>query len=170
MVDAAKARAPLKLEFAPVEGTGGYRLRTDLITGAGLEPSPEIEAIFDRYYGAGRWAGAGLKPLGGSSWCATMRPDASPIADDRFVETDPDTLLRGELRPDRLTAWWQRLNDLMNEGALGRRVRRPMRETPAIGFRVTGGERLRLTMNAPLRVYEALVDYHRSEPLPFDDD
>lgn len=170
LVDAAQARAPMKIELTPIEATGGHRLRTDLFAGTGLEPSPEIEAIFDRYYGAGRWAVTELQPNPDRSWVATMRPGVSPRSGELAAEQAPDTLLSGELRVDRLIAWRQRLDDLMQENTIHRKVRPPMREAPAVTFRVAGGERLRFAATAPLVAYRELVAYWRSKPLPIDDD
>lgn len=168
MLDAARARTPLPIELTREPATGGFRLRTDLIASTGLEPSPEIEAIFDRYYGAGRWAVAHVIPAGGDRWVATMRPGAA--ADAEPTPIDPSVLMHGELRLDRLTAWRQRLDNLLKEDAIGHRVRPPMREAPPVAFEVNGNRRLRLSITAPLNAYDAAVDYYRQDAAPIDDD
>ncbi|QDT69120.1 hypothetical protein MalM25_20480 [Planctomycetes bacterium MalM25] len=165
MIDAAQARTPLKIELTPVESTGGYRLRSDLIESTGLEASPEIEAIFNRYYGDGRWATAELTPLGQNGWIAAMRPNgAARLASSPNASTADETLLHGELWLDRLITWRQQLDSLLNTGSANHRVRPPMHQTPPIGFSLLGGERLRLKVVAQLATYETLIEHYRTEP------
>ena len=168
MLDASRARAPLEIELTRDEPTGGFRLRTDMFASTGLEPTPEIEAIFDRYYGAGRWAVTRVTPAGDDRWVASMQPAAT--TDVAPAPLDPGLLLRGELRLDRLTAWRQRLDNLLNEDAIGHRERLPMRETAPLVFQAKGDDRLRISVLAPLSTYETVVDYYQQDATPLDDD
>lgn len=168
LIDAADARTPLRLEMAPLEGAEGWRISTDLFEGFGLERSPEVEAVFDRYYGSDILAIDITRRGESNEWLVSYgKPDMDLLKSSPAKSTvDPTVLVECELRIDRWFAWKSMIEAIDMAGTLGYRSREPMAEAPAATLRVTGGESLSIDATLPIATYENAVAHWRSNEPP----
>lgn len=168
LIDAAEARTPLRLELAPLEDAEGWRLSTDLFEGFGIERSPEVEEVFDRYYGGDVLTINLVRRPDDGVWLVTYGDPTTDVLPPRPREEAADgdktrpVLVEWELRVDRWFAWKSLVEKLEMAGALGYRPREPMAESPAVTLRVTGGDATRLEMTMPVATYDAAVEHWRS--------
>jgi hypothetical protein len=168
LIDAADARTPLRLEMAPLEDAPGWRISTDLFKGFGLERSPEVEAVFDRYYGSDVLAIDVTRRGESDEWLVSYgKPNVDLLKTSPADRTtDRPLLVEGELHIDRWFAWKAMIDAIDMAGALGYRPREPMAEAPAATLQVTGGDSLRVSVTLPLAAYGNAVAHWRSNERP----
>jgi hypothetical protein len=164
LIDAADARTPLRLDMAPLEDGEGWRISTDLFKGFGLERSPEVEAVFDRYYGGDVLAIDITRRSETNEWLVSYgKPDFDLLKLSPAKSTvDQTVLVEGELRIDRWFAWKSMIDAIDMAGTLGYRPRKPMAEAPAATLSVTGGDSLLIDATLPMATYENAVTHWRS--------
>jgi hypothetical protein len=164
LIDAAEAGTPLRLEMAPLEGGEGWRISTDLFKGFGLERSPEVEAVFDRYYGGDVLAIDITRRGETNEWLVSYgKPEMDLLESSPAKSTvDPTVLVEGELRIDRWFAWKSMIEAIDMADTLGYRPREPMAEAPAATLRVTGGDSLRVHSSLPIATYKNATKHWRS--------
>lgn len=164
LIDAAEARTPLRLDMAPLEGAEGWRISTDLFKGFGLERSPEVEAVFDRYYGSDVLAIDITRRGESNEWLVSYgEPDLDLLKSSTAKSTvDQTVLVEAELRIDRWIAWKSMIEAIDMAGTLGFRPREPMAEAPAATLRMIGGESLSVEAILPLTTYDKAVTHWRS--------
>lgn len=164
LINAADARTPLRLEMAPLEDAEGWRISTDLFKGFGLERSPEVEAVFDRYYGSDVLAIDITRRGELNEWFVSYgEPDMDLLKSSPAKSTvDHTVLVEGELRLDRWLAWKSMIDAIDMAGTLGYRPREPMAEAPAATLSVTGGDSVLIDATLPLATYENAVAHWRS--------
>ncbi len=164
LIDAADARTPLRLEMAPLEDAEGWRISTDLFKGFGLERSPEVEAVFDRYYGGDVLAIDITRRGKSNEWLVSYGKPALELLKSMPAHpaADQPVLLEGEIRLDRWFAWKSMMDAIDMEGTLGYRPRKPMAEAPASWLRVTGGESMKVEIGLDLEAYVNAVTHWRS--------
>lgn len=169
LVDASKSRAPARTELAPSETTGGWEQSVDLYESSGVAKTPEIEALFDQFYGHGGRIVVQIAPAGDQLWHTSMHPSyespnqAAPPDETR----DESVLLRSEIRVDRMLAWRKQVDDIDQQGTIGRRVRPPMSEAPPAELTIRRGrDHLEAEGRLPRATYQALADYWLVEKQP----
>ncbi len=174
LIDAAEARMPLRLEMAPLEDAEGWRISTDLFKGFGLDRRPEVQAVFDRYYGGDVLAIDITRRDESNEWLVSygepamelLKSDPAKATADRPVLANRPLLIEGELRLDRWFAWKSMIEAIDEQGTIGFRPRKPMAESPAATLRVTGGDLLSIDAMLPIATYENAVTHWRSNEKP----
>ncbi|MEO0530243.1 MAG: hypothetical protein AAF266_06645, partial [Planctomycetota bacterium] len=162
LIDAAEARTPLRVAIEPLKESAGWRLSTDLFTGFDVERSPEIEALFDRYYG-GETLSLDVSSVGDAIWRASLGTEFDSSAGVGGKQLQSGGFLSGEFHLDRWFAWQRQIEDITMGDALGHRVRPTMAVAPPATLRARLGDTLRIDATLPAATYEAAVDYWRAE-------
>ncbi len=173
LINATKTRSRLLAELSPGEASGTWTITSDLFAGVGLASTPELEALFDRYFGNGGKMISEFAQTEDGSWLYSMHESYQPKPPETVGQQDsarphlqPDVLLDATLWLDRLIAWHQQVDGIDKQKDRGRRVRPPMAESPPAQFTLVGGETLRAEARLPLSTYGALVRFWMSEPQP----
>lgn len=168
LVDASPAASPLRVTMAPLDDGRGWRLASDLFEGFALERSPEVEAVFERYYGSDVYAVEVRREANGR-WLATHAGSDAPApeprrdADATEAAAPPEGRLAvGAFRVDRWIAWQRRIEDFDMADAIGHRPRPPMADAPAATLSIARDDVLRVEATLPWPTYEAAVKWRRS--------
>ncbi|MEQ8846868.1 hypothetical protein [Botrimarina sp.] len=163
--EAANASTPHRVGIERLE-PAGWRLSVDLVKAFGLDPTPDITALLDRYYGAGGELQMLVTPRGESAYLVTMGqpPEAESANAPEADETTTDgALLTGAFWLDRWLAWSRQV-ELVDPVTAGP-DRPPMAESPPARLRVTAaGGHLDAEFRLPLPTYRAAVAWRRAEP------
>lgn len=165
VVDAAKSRTPLRLSIEPLKASAGWRLSTDLFAGFAVERSPEVESLFERYYG-GDTLSVDVKATGADTWQIAMGPSsesAKAATEEADAPSSTEFPLTGTVWIDRWFAWQQQVEDITMGDAIGYRMRPPMAKSPPATFKITAAKSLRLDATLPATTYKAAVDYWRAD-------
>ena len=161
----ANARTPHRVAIEPREA-GGWRLLIDLVEAFGLRRTPEIEALLNRYYGAGGELPLVVTPIGESTYLITM--GEPPANDDRATENATTAnnelpLIEGAFWLNRWLAWSRQVA-LIDADSAGPE-REPMLESPParVTVRYTESGQLDAEFRLPVMTYKAGVAWRRSE-------
>lgn len=167
--EAAKAKTPHRVAIATSE-QGGWRLSVDLVKAFGLQPTPDIKALLNRYYGEGGELAMHVTPAGDSSYAVTMTDPADIPSVDRVGDAvaSPDKsdrpLIEGALWPDRWIAWSRQVA-LVDADTAGP-DREPMTHSPPARVTVApseDGQSLDAVFSLPMKTYRAAAAWRRPD-------
>lgn len=166
LLKATDSRTPSPVSTTPLNDNRGWLMTVDLFENAGLDFTPELEALFDRFYGHGGKMVRQVVSSGQQEWRIVMHPSFDDPNAASLPAPETAAFLYGEVSIHRLLAWNQMVDDIGKEEDVGRRVRPPMDPTAPARFELTGGNTLHAEAVMSQATYEAAVKYSRSKKQP----